>query len=58
MNDLVKGHKMSSIILINVSGEFVNLKGITNLSKRHPLDLKVIFHTYMGSIRSLPLEKK
>jgi len=50
MNDLAKGHKMSSISLIKVSGEFFNPKGITIYSKRIWLDLKVVFHTFMGSI--------
>jgi len=44
-NELVNGHKMSSISLMKVGGAFVNLKGITNHSKRHSLDLKALFHT-------------
>ena len=50
MNELVKGCKMSSISLIKVAGAFVNLKGITNHSKMPSLDLKVVFHTFVGSI--------
>ena len=50
MNELVKGHKMSSISLIKVARAFVNLKGITNHSKRPSLDLKVDLHTFVGSI--------
>lgn len=51
-NELVKGHKMSSINLIKVAGAFVSPKGMTNHSKRPSLDLKAIFHTSMGSIRT------
>jgi len=50
MNELVKGHKMSPINFIKVAGAFVNPKGTTNHSKRPSLDLKVDFHTFMGSI--------
>jgi len=49
MNELVKGRKMSSISLIKVARAFVNPKGITNHSKSPSLNLKVIFHTFMGS---------
>ena len=49
-NELVNGHKMSSISLMKVVGAFVNLKGITNHSKRPSLVLKVVFHTSEGSI--------
>jgi len=49
-NELVNGCKMSSISLMNVAGEFVNLKGITNHSKRPSLALKAVFHTSEGSI--------
>jgi len=41
---------MSSINLIKVARAFVNPKGITNHSKRPSLDLKVLFHTFLGSI--------
>lgn len=40
MNELVKGRNMSSISLMKVTGEFVNLKGMTNHSKMPYLDLK------------------
>lgn len=40
MKEFVKGRKMSSISLIKVIGEFVNLKGITAHSKRPSFDLK------------------
>ena len=49
-NELVNGRKMSSISLKKVAGAFVNLKGMTNHSKRPSLDLKVAFHTLEGSI--------
>jgi len=50
MNELVKGYKMSSINLIKVVGEFVNPKDMTSHSKMPSLDLKVVFHSYVGSI--------
>ena len=49
-NELVNGYKMSSISLMKVARAFVNLKGITNHSKRPSLALKVVFHTSKGSI--------
>ena len=49
MNESVKGRKMSSISLMKVAGKFVNLKGMTNHSKRPSLDLKVLFNTLEGS---------
>jgi len=49
-NELVNGHKMSSISLMKVAGAFVNPKGITNHLKRPSLDLKVVFYTLEGSI--------
>jgi len=49
-NELVHGCKMSSISVMKVARAFVNLKGITNHSKRPSLDLKVVFHTSEGSI--------
>jgi hypothetical protein len=45
-----EGHKMSSINLMKVVGEFVKSKGMTNHSKRPSLDLKVVFHTLVYSI--------
>jgi len=50
MNNLVKGHKMSSISLIKVTGEFVNLKGMANHSKSPSLDLKAVFDIFVGLI--------
>jgi hypothetical protein len=47
---LVKGHRISSIILIKVVGAFVKPKGMTNHSKRPSFDLKVVFHTSVYSI--------
>jgi hypothetical protein len=47
---LVKGHRISSIILIKVVGTVVKPKGMTNHSKRPSFDLKAIFHTYVCSI--------
>jgi len=41
---------MSSISLITVAGEFFNTKGMTNNSERPSFDLKVAFHTSVGSI--------
>jgi hypothetical protein len=49
---LVNGHKISSIILMKVDGEFVKPKGMTNHSKRPSLDLKEVFHTSVYSIRT------
>jgi hypothetical protein len=49
-NVLENGIKMSYISLMNVTGAFVNPKGMTNLSKRPSLDLKEVFHTSEGSI--------
>jgi hypothetical protein len=37
---LVKGHRISSIILIKFVGAFVKPKGMTNHSKRPSFDLK------------------
>lgn len=50
MNDLVKGLKISFIILMKVVRAFINPKGMTNHSKRTSLDLNVVFHTLEGSI--------
>ena len=49
-NELVNGHKMSSISLMKVVGAFVNSKGMTNHSKRPSLALKAVFHTSDGLI--------
>jgi hypothetical protein len=48
--DLVKGLKISSIILMKVVGEFVNRKGMKNHSKGLYFDLKAVFHTFFFSI--------
>ena len=48
-NELVNGHNTSSISLMKVVGEFVNLKGMTSHSKRPSLDLKAVFHILEGS---------
>jgi hypothetical protein len=47
---LVKGHRISSIILIKVVGAFVKPKGMTKHSKIPSFDLKAIFHTSIYSI--------
>ena len=47
-NELVNGHKMSSINLMKVAGAFFNLKVMTSHSKRPSLALKVVFHTSEG----------
>jgi hypothetical protein len=47
---LVKGHRLSSIILIKVVGEFFKPKGMTSHSKIPSFDLKEVFHTYIFSI--------
>jgi hypothetical protein len=47
---LVKGRRISSIILIKVVGAFVKPKGMTNHSKRPSFDLKEVFHTSVCSI--------
>ena len=49
-NELVNGHKMSSISFMKVAGAFVSPKGMTNHSKRPSLALKAVFHTSVGSI--------
>jgi hypothetical protein len=49
-NELVNGHKISSISLIKVEGAFFNPKGMTSHSKRPSLALKEVFHTSDGSI--------
>jgi hypothetical protein len=48
--ELVKGLNTSSINLMKVVGEFVNQKGMTSHSKIPSLDLKVVFHTSVGSM--------
>jgi hypothetical protein len=49
-NELVKGLNTSSINLMKVVGVFVKPKGMTNHLKRPYLDLKVVFHTSVGSM--------
>jgi hypothetical protein len=48
--ELVKGINTSSINLMKVTGAFVKPKGMTSHSKRPSLDLKVVFHTSVGSM--------
>jgi hypothetical protein len=48
--ELVEGLNTSSINLMNVVGAFVRPKGMANHSKRPYLDLKVVFHTLVGSM--------
>jgi hypothetical protein len=50
--ELVKGLNTSSINLMKMVGAFVRPKGITIHSKRPSLDLKVVFHTSVGSIET------
>jgi hypothetical protein len=47
---LVKGHRISSIILMKVVGAFFEPKGMTSHSKRPSFDLKVVFHASVCSI--------
>jgi hypothetical protein len=47
---LVKGHGISSIILMKVVGAFFKPKGITSHSKRPSFELKVVFHSSVCSI--------
>ena len=49
-NELVNGHRMSSINLMKVVGKCFNPKGMTSHSKRPSLALKVVLHTSEGSI--------
>jgi hypothetical protein len=48
--ELVKGLNISSINLMKVVGAFFKPKGMTIHSKRPYLDLKVVFHTSVGSM--------
>jgi hypothetical protein len=48
--ELVKGLNTSSINLMKVVGAFVKPKGMTDHLKRPSLDLKVVFHTSVGSM--------
>jgi hypothetical protein len=48
--ELEKHLNTSSINLKKVVGSFVKPKGMTNHSKRPSLDLKVAFHTLVGSM--------
>jgi hypothetical protein len=41
----VKGHMISSIILLKVVGSFVKTKGMTIHSKIPSFDFKEVFHT-------------
>jgi hypothetical protein len=47
---LVKAHRISPTILINVVGAFFKPKGMTSHSKIPYFDLKVVFHTSVSSI--------
>jgi hypothetical protein len=48
--ELVKGLNTSSINLTKVVFAFVKPKGMTSHSKRPSVDLKVVFHTSVGSM--------
>jgi hypothetical protein len=48
--ELVKDLNTSSINLMKLVGAFVKPKGMTNHSKISSLDLKVVFHTSLGSM--------
>jgi hypothetical protein len=48
--ELVKGLNTSSINVMKVVGAFVKPKGMISHSKRPSLDLKVVFHTSVGSM--------
>jgi hypothetical protein len=48
--ELLKGLNTPSINLMKVVGAFVKPKGMTNHLKRPSLDLKVVFHTSVGSM--------
>jgi hypothetical protein len=50
IKELVKGLNTSPMNLMKVVGAFVKTKGMNNHSKRPSLDLKVIFHTLVGSM--------
>jgi hypothetical protein len=50
IKELVKGLNTSSINLLKVASAFVNPEGMTSHSERPSLDLKVIFHTSVGSM--------
>jgi hypothetical protein len=47
---LVKGYRISSIILMKFVGEFVTPKGMTNHSKIPSFDLREVFHTSVYSM--------
>jgi hypothetical protein len=47
---LVKGRRISSIILMKIVGAFFKPKGMTNHPKRPSFELKVVFHTSIYSI--------
>jgi hypothetical protein len=48
--EFLKGHNISSIILMKFFRAFVKPKGMTNHSKIPSLDLKAVFHTSVYSI--------
>jgi hypothetical protein len=48
--ELMKGLSTSSINLMKVVGEFVKTKSMTCHLKIPSLDLKVVFHTSVGSL--------
>jgi hypothetical protein len=48
--ELVKGLNTSSINIIKVVGAFFKPKGMTNHLERPYLDLKIFFHTSIGSM--------
>jgi hypothetical protein len=48
--ELVKGLNTSSINLMKVVGAIVKPKGMTIYLRRPSLDLKVVFHTSVGSM--------
>jgi hypothetical protein len=49
-NKLVKGLNTSSINIMKVASAFVKPKGMNNHSRKPSLDLKVVFHTSVGSM--------
>jgi hypothetical protein len=55
--ELVKGLNTSSINLMKVACAFVKTKGMTNDLKRPSLDLKVVFHTSVGSMGTLVVDR-
>jgi hypothetical protein len=47
---MMKGRRISPIILMKIFGAFVEPKGMTIHSKRPSFDLKAVFHTFVFSI--------